>query len=82
MDGPDATFVGVPAVDPDQPESLAGASAVIVGAPFDRGTSHRPGCRFGPQAIRLTDSLPHDGRRPHLALGIDPLVELGGAGSR
>ena len=37
----------------------------------------RPGCRFGPQAIRLTDYLPHDGSRPHLALGVDPLVELG-----
>ena len=35
------------------------------------------GCRFGPQAIRFTDYLPHDGRRPHLALGVDPLVELG-----
>ncbi len=50
---------------------------MIIGAPFDGGTSHRPGCRFGPQAIRLTDYLPHDGRRPHLALGVDPLVELG-----
>ena len=50
---------------------------MILGAPFDGGTSHRPGCRFGPQAIRLTDYLPHDGQRPHLALGVDPLVELG-----
>jgi len=77
MYGPDATFVGVPAADLDDPRSLAGASAVIIGAPFDGGTSHRAGCRFGPQAIRFTDYLPHDGRRPHLALGVDPLVELG-----
>ncbi len=49
---------------------------MIVGAPFDGGTSHRPGARFGPQAIRLTDYLPHDGSRPHLALDVDPLVEL------
>ena len=48
----------------------------IVGAPFDGGTSHRPGARFGPQAIRFTDYLAHDGMRPHLALGVDPLTEL------
>ncbi len=49
---------------------------MIIGAPFDGGTSHRPGARFGPQAIRFTDYLPHDGSRPHLALGVDPLAEL------
>ena len=75
--GPDATFLGVPEADLDEPATWAQARAVIVGAPFDGGTSHRPGARFGPQAIRLTDYLPHDGRRPHLALGVDPLVELG-----
>ena len=75
--GPDATFLGVPPADLDEPESYAEAAAVIVGAPFDGGTSHRPGTRFGPQAIRITDYLPHDGRRPHLALDVDPLVELG-----
>ena len=48
----------------------------MVGAPFDGGTSHRPGARFGPQAIRSTDYLPHDGSRPHLALRVDPLREL------
>ena len=77
MYGPDATFAGVPAADLDEPSTYAGAAAVIVGAPFDGGTSHRPGCRFGPQAIRLTDYLPQDGRRPHLALDVDPLVDLG-----
>jgi len=77
MYGPDATFLGVPAADLDDPPSFARAAAVVVGAPFDGGTSHRPGARFGPQAIRLTDYLPHDGSRPHLALGVDPLAELG-----
>ncbi len=77
MYGPDATFVGVPAADLGDPGSFVSAAAIIVGAPFDGGTSHRPGARFGPQAIRLTDYLPHDGRRPHLALGVDPLAELG-----
>jgi arginase family enzyme len=77
MYGPDATFAGVPQADLEDPASYAGAGAVIIGAPFDGGTSHRPGCRFGPQAIRLTDYLPHDGRRPHLALDVEPLLELG-----
>jgi len=75
MYGPDATFLGVPAVDLDAADPLP-ADVVILGAPFDGGTSHRPGARFGPQAIRLTDYLPHDGSRPHLALGVDPLMEL------
>jgi agmatinase len=77
MYGPDATFVGVPAADLEDPTTYAGASAVIIGAPFDGGTTNRPGCRFGPQAIRLTDYLPHDGVRPHLALDVEPLHELG-----
>jgi agmatinase len=77
MYGQDVTFLGVPRADLGDPASYAAAVAVIVGAPFDGGTSHRPGCRFGPQAIRLTDYLPHDGSRPHLALGVDPLVDLG-----
>ncbi len=75
--GPDATFLGVPAADPDEPATWRAARAAILGAPFDGGTSHRPGARFGPQAMRLTDYLPHDGQRPSLALGLDPLVELG-----
>jgi agmatinase len=74
--GPDATFLGVAPVELADQAGLASAGAVVVGAPFDGGTSHRPGARFGPQAIRFSDYLPHDGRRPHLALGVDPLVDL------
>ncbi len=76
MYGPDATFLGVRKADLEDPKSWSGADIMIIGAPFDGGTSHRPGARFGPQAIRFTDYLPHDGSRPHLALGVDPLVEL------
>jgi len=75
--GPDATFLGVPAADPDELDSWRSAGAVIIGAPFDGGTSHRSGCRFGPQALRITDYNPHDGSRPSLALGVDPLKDLG-----
>jgi agmatinase len=74
--GPDITFLGVPAVDLDDADALAGADVVVVGAPFDGGTSHRPGTRFGPQAIRQTCYLPHDGSRPHLALRVDALQDI------
>ncbi|HUY65026.1 MAG TPA: agmatinase [Acidimicrobiales bacterium] len=79
MYGPPVTFLGVPGADLAEAASLAGAGAgaVVIGAPFDGGTSHRAGCRFGPSAIRSADYLPHDGVRPHLALGVDPLMELG-----
>jgi agmatinase len=76
MYGPDATFLGVDRADLADQAAWAGTDIMIIGAPFDGGTSHRPGARFGPQAIRFTDYLPHDGSRPHLALGVDPLVEL------
>jgi agmatinase len=74
--GPDITFLGVPRCDLEDPQTYAGADVVIIGAPFDGGTSHRPGARFGPMAIRMTDYLPHDGSRPSLALRTDALVDL------
>lgn len=76
MYGPDLTFLGVDACDLGEPSTYDGADVVIVGAPFDGGTSHRPGTRFGPQAIRQTCYLPHDGSRPHLALRVDALQDL------
>ena len=74
--GPDITFLGVEPVDLADHDALAAADVVIVGAPFDGGTSHRPGTRFGPQAIRSTDYLGHDGSRPHMALRVDALRDL------
>ena len=74
--GPDITFLGVPACDLDDETTYADADVVVVGAPFDGGTSHRPGTRFGPQAIRMTDYLAHDGSRPSLALRTDGLRDL------
>ena len=76
MFGPDFTFLGVDPCDLGDPASYAGADVIIVGAPFDGGTSHRPGTRFGAQAIRGTDYLGHDGSRPHLALRVDALKDL------
>ena len=47
-----------------------------MGAPIDSGISHRSGARFGPQAIRGGDYLPHDGQRPYLALRTGGLKDL------
>jgi agmatinase len=76
MYGPDVTFLGIDRCTIDEPGSYAGADVVVLGAPFDGGTSHRPGTRFGPQAIRTTDYLPHDRSRPSLALRVDGLQDL------
>jgi agmatinase len=74
--GPDVTFLGVERCDWADPASYAGADVVILGAPFDGGTSHRAGTRFGPRAIRQTCYLPHDGSRPSLAMRVDGLQDL------
>ena len=74
--GPDVTFLGVERCELGEPSSYADADVVVIGAPFDGGTSHRPGARLGPQAIRTTDYLPHDGSRPSLALRADDLADL------
>ncbi len=74
--GPDITFLGVPSCDLTEPASLAAVDAVIIGAPFDGGTSNRPGARFGPTAMRQACYLPADGSRPHLALRVDALQDI------
>jgi len=74
--GPDITFLGVERCDWSAPATFAGADVVILGAPFDGGTSHRSGTRFGPQYIRQTCYLPHDGSRPSLAMRVDGLKDL------
>jgi agmatinase len=74
--GPDITFLGVDRCDWASPATYADADVVILGAPFDGGTSHRAGTRFGPQHIRQTCYLPHDGSRPSLALRVDALQDL------
>ncbi|WP_030456746.1 agmatinase [Herbidospora cretacea] len=76
MYGPDITFLGVDRCDLTDPASFAGADVVILGAPFDGGTSHRPGARFGPAAIRQACYMAHDGSRPSLALRVDGLKDI------
>ena len=76
MYGPNFSFLGVAQCDLEDPASYQGADVIIVGAPIDSGTSHRSGAKFGPQAIRMGDYLPHDGERPHLTLRVDGLKDL------
>jgi agmatinase len=74
--GPDLTFLGVDRCDLDDTASYADADVVILGAPFDGGTSFRSGARFGPQAMRMACYLAHDGSRPSLAMRTDGLRDL------
>ena len=46
------TFARLPRLD-----EVADADIVIVGIPFDSGTSYRPGARFGPAHIRASSKL-------------------------
>ncbi len=75
--GPNFTFLGVPECDQADPDTYKSADVVIVGAPFDGGTSFRAGARFGPQALRAACYLEHDGKRPSLAMRVDGLQDLG-----
>lgn len=76
MFGPDITFLGVDRCDLDDPASYAEADVVIVGAPFDGGTSYRSGARFGPSAMRQACYLAQDGSRPSLAMRVDGLKDI------
>jgi agmatinase len=78
------TFCRVPLVL--QPSGLDGADVAIVGAPFDLGTSYRPGTRFGPRAIRSAEDVGTPSSRPHMELGVDPfellrIVDYGDSGT-
>jgi agmatinase len=74
--GPNYTFLGVPECDLGELASYTDADVVIVGAPFDGGTSFRAGARFGPQALRAACYLEHDGSRPSLAMRVDGLKDV------
>jgi guanidinobutyrase len=66
--GGPATMMRLPAAD-----SPAGLDAAFIGVPFDIGTSHRPGARFGPRAIRAESAL----LRPYnMATGAAPFDAL------
>ena len=64
------TFGGAPYTE--DPEELAGADVVILGAPMDELVTDRPGTRFAPRAIRSA-SFPSG---PNLRTGVDAFAEL------
>lgn len=63
-----STFLRLPThADPND------VDVMICGAPFDGGTTFRPGARFGPRAVREASALT---RGFHLEQGIDLFAEL------
>ena len=73
------TFQKLPYLSDDQLAERH-PDVAIVGAPYDEGTSHRPGSRFGPNAIRAATY--HSGSLNALQHGIQPLdwLEVADAG--
>lgn len=61
-----ATFARLPTTDQVERVDVA-----VLGAPFDGGTSYRPGARFGPQAIRAASRLL---RAYHPELDVSPFA--------
>jgi agmatinase len=57
---------------------LAQHPFAVVGVPFDGAVTHRPGARFGPQAIRAASLMLCDGIHPHF--NVTPLGQLGDGG--
>ncbi|MGY9045859.1 MAG: agmatinase, partial [Rhodobacterales bacterium] len=55
-------------------KDLKGVDVAVTGIPFDQSVTNRPGCRFGPRAIREASTLqPYD---PPYGWGFDPLVDF------
>jgi agmatinase len=72
---PQARFAGIPSFLrlPVHDQGLPPVDVLLCGAPFDGGTSFRPGARFGPRAVRDASAL----SRPYSqALGVDIFGEL------
>jgi len=72
-----ATFLGAP--QRDRPAGGRPAVAVL-GAPFDFGTTYRPGSRFGPGAIRAVSRLLTGDDHPELGLSPQGRLDLYDAG--
>ena len=64
-------FMGCPAVQ-------ASHRFAVAGLPWDGATTHRPGARFGPDAIRQASKMLCDGMHPHFSCS--PLGSVGDAG--
>ncbi len=72
------TFMNVPYLE-DMRE-LGGQDVVIIGAPYDGGTTNRPGTRFGPQGMR-TASTRSGGYNPGMGVDLSESLNMVDAGN-
>ncbi len=63
-----ATFGGLPWIDDEDALAARHPDVAIMGAPFDISTTHRPGARFAPRALR---ALAYQPGTYHLDLGVE-----------
>jgi len=68
-----ATFMKVRALTEPAELERAAPDVAIVGAPWDDGTTYRPGARFGPRAVRIANYQPPSW---HLDLQVAPFEVL------
>lgn len=71
------TFLKAPYLE--DVHQLREGQVAVVGAPFDMGTTYRPGARFGPQAIRRISAL-YDSYSVDLAVDLQEELDLVDAG--
>jgi agmatinase len=71
------TFLKSPYVE--NIRDIGGYDVAIVGAPFDMGTTYRPGARFGPSAVRRISAL-YDAYSPDLGMDLLEEISIGDAG--
>jgi agmatinase len=69
-----STFLRLP-----QHDDPADLDAMIVGAPFDGGTSFRPGARFGPRAVREASALTR-GFHPEQGVDVFEVLDVADGG--
>jgi len=76
--GSNNTFLNLPAVKTPEELKRINPDVVIIGEPFDFGTTIRPGARYGPRAIRAASTIPSPPiQRFNIETGIDPFETFG-----
>lgn len=76
--GPIDTFLHLPSVKTPQELKRINPDVVIIGEPFDFGTTIRPGARYGPRAIRAASTVPSPPlQRFNIETGVDPFETFG-----
>ena len=70
-----SNFARVPSID-----QVGDYDVAILGAPFDSGTSYRPGARFGPLAVRVASRHLRPAYHPDLAVAPFELLQVVDAG--